>query len=157
MSKNPVNIVDTVIKAINDTFSAKPRSVGSTVHVDGAVALDDEHFSAIRSPRGLVFDGVHVCDVRTWKEAYGALLVKLNSIDVTKFDGIVNEPFYSKWFIEVQPRKKYGDCFKEKLSSAENVRGVNKVGKIHFTHPDYIVHKLLARFGVEPGRVALRG
>jgi hypothetical protein len=157
ISKNPSEIVNQVVAAINNAFAAQPQVVGAAVQVEGAVSLNDKHFASIKSPRGLVFDGVHVCDVKSWKEAYGALLVKLNSIDASKFDGIASEDFFNKWFVEVQPRRRYTDCFKDKLSASENIRGLVKVSKVHFINPDYIVHKLLARFGIEPGRVALRG
>ena len=157
ISKNPAEIVDQVVAAINNAFAAQPQVVGAAVQVEGAVSLDNEHFSSIKSPRGLVFDGAHVCDVKSWKEAYGALLVKLNSIDPFKFDGIASEDFFGKWFVEVLPRKRYIDCFKDKLGTSENIRGLVKVSKLHFTNPDYIVHRLLARFGIEPSRVALRG
>jgi len=57
----------------------------------------------------------------------------------------------------VQPHKKYGDYFKDKLGTAANVRGYVKVGKAHFVKPDYVVQRLLARFNVAPNRVAVRG
>lgn len=131
--------------------------VGTEVQVEGALTLDDPNFNAIRSPKGFVFDGKHVCDVKTWKDAFGALLVKLNEIDAAKFDGIADEPFFSRWFVEVKPHKKYGDYFKDLLGTAANVRGFVKVGKVHFVNPDYIVQRLLARFGIEPSRVGFRG
>jgi len=130
---------------------------GGEVLVEGAVAVDDRNFAALKSPKGLVFDGKHVCDVSSWKEAFGALLVKLNEIDASKFDGIADEAFFNRWFVEVQPHKKYGDYFKDRIGTAANVRGYVKVGKAHFANPDYVVHRLLARFGIAPGRVALRG
>jgi hypothetical protein len=157
ISKNPTELVNQVVAAINNAFASRSQIVGASVQVEGAVSLDDENFSSIKSPRGLVFDGVHVCDVKSWKEAYGALLVKLNSMGPSKFDGIASEDFFKKWFVEVRPRKKYADYFKDKLGTAENIRGLVKVSKLHFTNPDYIVHKLLDRFGIEPCRVALRG
>ena len=131
--------------------------VGMPVQVEGALAVDDPNFKAIKSPKGFVFDGKHVCDVKTWKDAFGALLVKLNEIDASKFDGIADEPFFSRWFVEVKPHKKYGDYFKDLLGTAANVRGLVKVGKVHFCNPDYIVHRLLARFGIDSGRVSVRG
>jgi len=121
VAQNPAGLIDRVLAAINSAFTAHPQVVGAAVVVDGAVALDDPNFAAMTSPKGLVFDGQHVSDVKTWKDAFGALLVKLNSID------------------------------------AANVRGYVKVGKVHFARPDYVVQKLLARFGVAANRVAVRG
>ena len=132
-------------------------TVGAPVIVSGALSIDDPDFGAIKSPRKFVFDGEHVCDVKTWKDAFGALLVKLNELDAAKFDDIASEPFFSRWFVQVQKHKRYSDCYKTLLGTARNIRGLSKVGKAHFTNPDYIVQRLLVRFGVDPCRVAYAG
>lgn len=132
-------------------------AVGSPVTVSGALSIDDPSFGAIRSPRKFVFDGEHVCDVKTWKDAFGALLVKLNELDAAKFDGIASEPFFSRWFVKVQKHKRYADYYKTLLGTGKDVRGLSKVNKAQFTNPDYVVRRLLTRFGISPGRMAYAG
>lgn len=156
VAQNPAGLVDQVIAAINNAFMAQ-QVVGETVLVDGAVALDDPNVASIGTPKGLVFDGKHVCDVKTWKELYGALLVKLNEVDASKFDGITSDPFFSKkWFVEVQPHKRYPDYYKDKLGTSANVRGYCKINKTYFTKPEYVVRRLLDRCGIVPSRIAVR-
>ena len=95
--------------------------------------------------------------MKGWTGAYEALLIKLNELDVSKFDDLPDLDFFKKYFVRVQPRKKYGDCYLTKFGRASDVRAQRKGGKVYFTNADYVVHRLLAHFGVEPGRVALRG
>lgn len=156
VAQNPAGLVDRVIAAINNAFTT--QVVGRSVTIEGAVALDDANFASVSTPKGLVFDGKHVRDVGTWKELYEALLVKLNEIDASKFDGIAEEPFFSKkWFVEVKPHKKYADYYKDKLGTAANVRGYCKIGKTHFVKHDYVVWRLLERCGISASRIAVRG
>ena len=156
VAQNPAGLVDQVIAAINNAFTT--QVVGGNVVIEGAVALDDANFASISTPKGLVFDGKHVCDVKTWKDLYGELLVMLNKIDASKFDGIAEEPFFSKkWFVEVKPHKKYADYYKDKLGTAANVRGYCKIGKTHFVKHDYVVWRLLERCGISASRIAVRG
>ena len=39
----------------------------------------------------------------------------------------------------------------------KGVRGYCKINKTYFTKPDYVVRRLLDRWGIEPSRVAVRG
>lgn len=155
---NPAALVDQVMAAINQAFAqGAVVTAGTEVRIEGAVALDDPHFDALGSPKGLVFDGTHVCDVKGWTGAYEALLIKLNELDVSKFDDLPDLDFFKKYFVRVQPRKKYRDCYLTKFGRASDIRAQRKGGKVYFTNTDYVVHRLLAHFGVESGRVALRG
>ena len=131
--------------------------VGAPVQVEGAVVLDDPHFAALGSPKGFVFDGQHVCDVKGWKGAYQALLEKLNALDAATFDALPSEKDFAKWFVAVLPHKKYAGFSKTKFGSQSNIRAKELANKVYFINPDYIVHKLLARSNIEPSRVALRG
>ena len=155
-AQNADGLVARIVEAINTGFG--PAVIGGApVQVEGAVALDDPHFGALSSPKGLVFDGTHVCDVKGWREAYGELLVKLNELDAAKFDDLPETDYFRKFFVVARPRKKYPDYYKTTLGSASNIRGKEIANKTYFVNPTYVVHRLLARFGIEPGRVAVRG
>lgn len=127
------------------------------VQVEGAVPITDPNFPALKKPVGFVFDGLHVCDAKGWKAVYRALLVKLDELDAAKFDGIESDAFFKKYFVLVVPKKKYADYYTDRLGTAKNIRAKEMSGQDLFANPDRLVHKLLARFGVEPSRVALRG
>ena len=155
-AQNADGLVARIVEAINTGFG--PAVIGGApVQVEGAVALDDPHFGALPSPKGLVFDGAHVCDVKGWKGAYEALLKKLNEIDAAKFDELPEADYFRKFFVVARPRKKYPDYYKSPLGSASNVRAKEVANKTYFVNPTYVVHRLLAHFGIEPGRVAVRG
>ena len=133
------------------------KTVGIEVTVEGAVALDDEHFSALAKPAGFVFDGKHVCDVKSWKGAYLALLEKLQELDAAKFDALPTDADLKKYFVVAAPHKKYPGFASTRFGSALNIRAKELSGKVYFTNGDYAVAKLLAKFGIAPSRVALRG
>lgn len=155
-AQNADGLVTRIVEAINNGFA--PAVIGGApVQVEGAVALDDPNLGALSSPKGLVFDGAHVCDVKGWKGAYEALLKKLNELDAAKFDALPEADYFRKFFVAVQPRRKYPGYFKTVLGSAANVRAKEVPNKTYFINPAYVVQRLLAHFGVEPGRVALRG
>ena len=155
---NPTTLVEQIMAAINQAFeSGTVVTAGTEVRVEGAVALDDPHFGALGSPKGLVFDGRHVCDVKGWKGAYEALLKKLNELDAAKFDSLPEADYFRKFFVVARPRKKYPDYFKSLLGSASNIRAKEVANKIYFINPSYVVHRLLTHFRIEPHRVGLRG
>lgn len=154
---DPSALVQRIMEAINQAFEPGTIVTGTEVQIEGAVALDDPHFDALGSPKGFVFDGKHVCDVKGWTGAYEALLVKLNELDAAKFDALPDMDFFKRYFVRVQPRKKYSDYYTTKFGSASDVRAEKKGGKVYFTNKDYVVHRLLAHFGIEANRVALRG
>lgn len=129
---------------------------GETFVVEGAVALSDAHFDEISSPKGFIFDEVYVCDVKGWKGAYEALVKKLNEIAPAKFDQLAQMEFFSKFFIESVPRKRYSGYVAAKLGTQENIRAKEVSGKAYFTNPNYIVHRLLEHVGVAPSRVMFR-
>ena len=156
LQQNAGGLSKTELMAALEELQSKV-TVGAPVIVSGALSIADPNFGAIKSPRKFVFDGEHVCDVKTWKDAFGALLVKLNELNAAKFDDIASEPFFGRWFVQVQRHKRYSDYYKTLLGSGRNIRGLSKVGKSHFTNPDYVVHRLLARFGIDPSRVAYAG
>ena len=137
----------------------KAKIIGEAVVVEGAVTLGDPNFESIESPKGLVFDGQHVCDVKGWKGAYLALLDKLNEMDAAKFDDLPNDAYFRKYFVLPAPRARLSgySTAPHKYGTSGKIRAKELGGKAYFTNPDYAVQRLLCRFGIEVGRVALRG
>ena len=133
--------------------------VGTQVRVEGAVAIGDPNFAALTSPKGLVFDGQHVCDVKGWREAYLALLDKLNELDAAKFDGLPRDAYFKKYFADPKPHAKLSNysTAPHKYGTSGKIRAKELGGKAYFANPDYAVQRLLALFGVDKTRVALRG
>lgn len=156
VAQDPKGLVEQVIVAINRAFAAQPQIVGASVQVEGAVALDDPNFAVLTSPKGFVFDGKHVRDVKSWKDCYLALLEKLNELDPVKFGALPDQADFKKSFIHPVPHKKYGRFYPGKFGQNGDVRAFEVPGKAYFTVPHYIVHRLLAHFGVEPDRVMVR-
>lgn len=146
-----------MIAQIVQRLDATPTVVGTKVVVEGALALDDENFKELESPKGLVFDGAHVCDVKGWKGAYEALILKLNEIAPEKFDDLPTMDFFKKYFIHPEPRKPYSKYIKTRLGEKQAVRAKEMSGKVYFTNPAYVVHRLLKHFEIELSRVMFRG
>ena len=141
----------------------KDRQIGVQVVVEGGQPLTTEGLGPMKSPGGLVFDGKHAGDVKTWKECYQRLCQKLNEIDAAKFDGLPDDEFFCKWFKREEPKlpgqkraKKCTGCYPDKLGSKPDVRAVEVSGKAYFCDEDKIVHRLLAHFGIDANRVAVR-
>ena len=159
VSKDPAGLVEQVLAAINSAFATRPQVVGECVVVQGAVSLADPNFEALTSPKGFVFDGQHVCDVRGWREAYLALLDKLNELDAAKFDTLPADGYFRKFFVDPLPRARLSgySTAPHKYGTSGKIRAKELGGKAYFANPDYAVHRLLTLFGVDKARVALRG
>ena len=159
VSQNPAGLVEQVLAAINSAFATRPQVVGETVVVQGAVSLADPNFEALTSPKGFVFDGQHVCDVKGWREAYLALLDKLNELDAAKFDTLPTDGYFRKFFVDPLPRARLSgySSAPHKYGTNGKIRAKELGGKAYFANPDYAVQRLLALFGVDKARVALRG
>ena len=158
-SQNPTELVEQVLAAINSAFATRPQVVGESVVVQGAVSLADPNFAALGSPKGFVFDGQHVCDVKGWREAYLALLDKLNELDAAKFDTLPTDGYFRKFFVDPLPRARLSgySSAPHKYGTNSKIRAKELGGKAYFANPDYAVQRLLALFGVDKARVALRG
>lgn len=155
-ANSSAGLIDQVLAAINQSFAANPKVIGSAVVVEGAVALNDPDFAALKSPKGFVFDRRHVCDVKGWREAYLALLDKLNALAPEKFDTLPSDPCFKKFFVDPKPREHLSgfSTAPHKYGTAGKIRAKELGTKVYFTNPDYAVHKLLAYVGIEPSRVA---
>lgn len=139
------------------------KQVGIKVIVEGGQPLSKDGLGPMKSPGGLVFDGKHAGDVKTWKECYQRLCQKLNEIDATKFDELPDDEFFAKWFKREEPKlpgqkraKKCTGCYPDKLGSKPDVRAVEVPSKVYFCDEDKIVHRLLAHFGIDASRVSVR-
>lgn len=157
ISKNSGNISEQVRSAIAEAMSG--RMIGCDFEIEGAISLAEENFAAIKSPKGVVFDGKHVCDVKSWKEAYLAILDKLQEIDASKFDTLVGDTFFGKYFIVPEGNSRprgYYDA-KHKYGSGSNIRAKEVSGCANFNDDKKIVRRLLTHFEIDLGRFALRG
>jgi len=158
---NPSVMTEELLEGIKKLV--KDRQIGVQVVVEGGQPLTTEGLGPMKSPGGLVFDGKHAGDVKTWKECYQRLCQKLNEIDAAKFDGLPDDEFFCKWFKREEPKlpgqkraKKCTGCYPDKLGSKPDVRAVEVSGKAYFCDEDKIVHRLLAHFGIDANRVAVR-
>ena len=129
---------------------------GTNVIVTGGQPLTEEAIKPMSSPKGLIFDGEHVRDVKSWKDCYLALLEKLNSINPARFDGLPDERDFSKYFVRQAPRMRCTGCYAVKFGSPSNIRAKEVSSKAYFYNPNAIVHKLLAHFGIAADRVMIR-
>lgn len=139
------------------------KQVGIKVVVEGGQPLTKEGLGPMKSPGGLVFDGTHAGDVKSWKECYQRLCQKLNEIDAAKFDGLPDDEFFCKWFKREEAKlpgqkraKKCMGCYPDKLGTKPDVRAIEVSGKAYFCDEDKIVHRLLSHFGIDASRVAVR-
>ena len=160
-ANNPSVMTEELLEGIKKLV--EDRRVGVNVVVEGGQPLTTEGLGPMKSPGGLVFDGKHAGDVKTWKECYRRLCQKLNEIDAAKFDGLPDDEFFAKWFKREEPKlpgqkraRKCTGCYPDKLGSKPDVRAVEVSGKAYFCDEDKIVHRLLSHFGIEANRVAVR-
>lgn len=160
-ANNPSVMTEELLEGIKKLV--EDRRVGVQVVFEGGQPLTTEGLGPMKSPGGLVFDGKHAGDVKTWKECYQRLCQKLNEIDAAKFDCLPDKDFFSKWFKREEPKlpgqkraKKCTGCYPDKLGSKPDVRAVEVSGKAYFCDEDKIVHRLLAHFEIDVIRVAIR-
>lgn len=159
--ENPSVMTEELLSGIKKLIEDK--RVGIAVSIEGGQPLNNEGLGPMKSPGGLVFDGKHAGDVKTWKECYQRLCQKLNEIDAAKFDCLPDDNFFAKWFKREEPKlpgqkraKKCTGCYPDKLGSKPDVRAIEVSGKAYFCDEDKIVHRLLAHFGIDANRVAIR-
>ena len=127
---------------------------GAVVTVTGAVPLDEKTLAAISKPKGVVFDGEHLCDVKSWKEVYEAIYRKLNNINSAAFDTLPeNEP---KWFKRAQQGKRCTGCYKVKLGTQGDVRAVEIANKLYLWRETYFFRKVFATCNVDVDRFMVR-
>ena len=129
----------------------RQRLVGADVVVTGAHPLDEEHLKPMSKPKGVVFDGAHLCDVKSWKEVFQAIYCKLNGISPATFDHLPEkEP---KWF---KRGKRCTQCYKDKFGTASDVRAVEVSNKVYLWNESYFLRRLMAECGVDASRFMIR-
>ena len=158
---NPSVSADVLLSGIENLLVKK--QVGIQVVVEGGQPLTKEGLGPMKSPGGLVIDGKHAGDVKSWKECYQRLCCELNKMDAAKFDDLPDDEFFGKWFKREEPKqpgqkraKKCTGCYPDKLGTKPDVRAVQVLGKVYFCDGDKIVHRLLGHFGIEASRVTIR-
>ena len=129
----------------------RQRLVGADVVVTGAQPLDEEHLKPMSKPKGVVFDGAHLCDVKSWKEVFLAIYAKLNELSPASFDSLPeHEP---KWF---KKGKRCTGCYGEKFGTANDVRAVEMSNKTYLWNENYFLRKLMTACGVDASRFMVR-
>lgn len=125
--------------------------IGPGVVVTGAQPLDEEHLKPMSKPKGVVFDGAHLCDVKSWKEVFRAIYIKLNEISSATFDSLPETE--SKWF---KRAKRCTGCYGEKFGTTNDVRAVEMSNKAYLWNENYFLRKLMSACGVEASRFMVR-
>ena len=129
----------------------RQRLVGAEVVVTGAQPLDEEHLKPMGKPKGVVFDGAHLCDVKSWKEVFRAIYCKLNDLSPASFDSLPNDE--PKWF---KRGKRCTGCYTEKFGTAHDVRAVELSTKAYLWNENYFLRKLMSACGVDASRFMIR-
>jgi len=129
----------------------RQRLVGAEVVVTGAQPLDEEHLKPMGKPKGVVFDGAHLCDVKSWKEVFRAIYCKLNELSPASFDSLPNDE--PKWF---KRAKRCTGCYHEKFGTANDVRAVELSTKAYLWNEGYFLRKLMSACGVDASRFMVR-
>ena len=127
------------------------RLVGADVVVTGAQPIDEEHLKPMGKPKGVVFDGAHLCDVKSWKEVFQAVYAKLNELSPAPFDALPeNEP---KWF---KRGKRCTGCYAGKFGTAKDVRAVELSSKAYLWNEGYFLRRLMSACGIDSSRFMIR-
>jgi hypothetical protein len=102
-------------------------------------------------PKGVVFDGAHLCDVKSWKEVFRAIYCKLNEISPASFDSLPDDE--PKWF---KRGKRCTGCYTEKFGTANDVRASEMSNKVYLWTENYFLRKLMSACGVDASRFMVR-
>lgn len=139
--------------------SSVPDKVPLVLGDNQSVPLDEKYLAALKSPRGLVFDGVLQREAKTWSDLYQSLLETLARLNGEKFEGLPDVD--SKIFILKGPRVIFERKGKRRhlkkgcdnLGPRKDVRAELDVGtKTAFTPPSGLVFRLLKHFDLAPER-----
>ena len=124
---------------------------GAPVVVGGGLPLTEETLSLIGKPKGVVFDGEHLCDVKSWKEVFNVVYCKLNELNSVIFDSLPEQE--PKWF---KRGRRCPGCYKSKLGSAGDVRAVEISNKIYLWRETFVFRRVLSTCGIDAGRFMVR-
>lgn len=126
---------------------------GANVTVTGAVQLTEENLKPMTKPKGVVFDGEHLCDVKSWKGVFQAIYRKLNELNPAAFDTLPDDAATSKWF---KRGKRCTKCYADKFGTQGDVRAVEMSGKAYLWNGSYFFRRVLVASGVDPSRFMIR-
>lgn len=147
-------VADAVQQAVSGALAGQTIT-GQKVNVSGAVVLTDEGIKNIKSPASLVVNDEHFRDVKSWKDAYLAVLEHLQVVSPEKMDHLPEHEFFKKYFIWPVSKKKYKDYYPTKFGKDRVVRAKEMSGNDCFANSDKIVHRLVRHFGMDPSAFAL--
>ena len=129
----------------------RQRLVGAEVVVTGAQPLDEEHLKPMAKPKGVVFDGAHLCDVKSWKDVFEVIYCKLNELSPASFDSLPDDE--PKWF---KRGKRCPGCYTHKFGTANDVRAVELSTKAYLWNEGYFLRRLMSACGIDPSRFMIR-
>jgi hypothetical protein len=149
---NVAEVMDSVQEMLS---RLKGRHIaGAEVTVSGAVPFTQEALEAATRPKTLVWDGMHYTDVSNWKDLVLKVLLKVQEVNPTAFDQMVEEKAFSRHLVKIlKPRERHSDCFTEKFGTQGNIRIKTSLGnKTYLYREDYVLRKMLAFAKIDVAR-----
>ena len=149
---DPKVSTDALLDGIRGMLAEKVIA-GAAVTVTGAVPLEEKTLGPMGKPKGVVFDGEHLCDVKSWKDVFLAIYRKLNELNPAVFDSLPDDTATAKWF---KRGKRCPKCYAEKFGTKGDVRAIELSGKTYLWNEKYFFRTVLERGGVEAARFMIR-
>ena len=149
---DPKVSTDALLDGIRGMLAEKVIA-GAAVTVTGAVPLEEKTLGPMGKPKGVVFDGEHLCDVKSWKDVFLAIYRKLNELNPAVFDSLPDDTAMAKWF---KRGKRCPKCYAEKFGTKGDVRAIELSGKTYLWNEKYFFRTVLERGGVEAARFTIR-
>lgn len=149
---DPKVSTDALLDGIRGMLAEKVIT-GVAVTVTGAVPLEEKTLAPMTKPKGVVFDGEHLCDVKSWKDVFLAIYRKLNELNPAVFDSLPDGKATAKWFMR---GKRCPKCYSEKFGTKGDVRAVELSGKAYLWNEKYFFRNVLEKSGVEVARIMIR-
>ena len=151
-TEDPKLSTDALLEGIRGMLSEKVIA-GVAVTVTGAMPLAEETLTPMGKPKGVVFDGEHLCDVKTWKDVFLTIYRKLNELNPAAFDSLPDDATMGKWF---KRGKRCTGCYPDKFGTTGDVRAVELSGKNYLWNEKYFFRKMLSAAGFDASRLMIR-
>ena len=149
---DPKVSTDALLDGIRGMLAEKVIT-GAAVTVTGAVPLEEKTLTPIGKPKGVVFDGEHLCDVKSWKDVFLAIYRKLNELNPQIFDSLPDDAALGKWF---KRGKRCPKCYSDRFGTKGDVRAVELSGKAYLWNENYFFRKMLKKSGFDTARFMIR-